>query len=139
MQIAFAWNSESEKELLAMGFEKKEILLKYLEIKPTEENIAASDSFIRRELKPIHFVSTGYWTPQAKEQDSVVQIILTWRYEDCRSFFRKGFKEHEVYIRDKDHGPTVETNKMGDSQFFSMTNPPSKFVTTSYWSPGSGI
>lgn len=139
MQIALAWNPESEKELLELGFKKDQAFLKFIELLPLEENLNMGDREIfglDKTIIPYQFVTVGYYISGNKEKVSTVQIVLNWRNGSEQAFIKRKFELVEIYVRDKNWGPTSEANKKGDEEFFSMTNQPDKFVTTSYWGLG---
>ncbi|MGA9884027.1 MAG: hypothetical protein WBQ34_09940 [Candidatus Acidiferrales bacterium] len=80
-QIAFAWNAECERQLVAKGFKKTEVYLKYTDAPPAEavdaktierihlkhaettgEQIRRGDSeFFHMESPPFMFVTTSWW------------------------------------------------------------------------------
>lgn len=63
-QIALAWSEKSEKELLEMGFKKREV---YMKIAPSgggtseQEKIAGDKQFFGMKNPPFQFVTTSYW------------------------------------------------------------------------------
>lgn len=136
MQIALAWSPESEKELISLGFKKEQCFLKFIELSPLEENLNNGNREIfglDKTIIPYQFITTGYYVSGYKEKISTVQIILAWRNGSEQAFVKRNFKLTEVYVCNKHWGPTSESNRKGDEEFFSMSHQPDKFVTTSYW------
>ncbi|MDY6896286.1 MAG: hypothetical protein SVO01_12860 [Thermotogota bacterium] len=63
IQIALAWSDKCEKEMIEMGFTKREV---YVKSPPfgltTQEQISAGDSeFYMMENPPDQFVTTSWW------------------------------------------------------------------------------
>ncbi|HLE17637.1 MAG TPA: hypothetical protein VI728_05045 [Syntrophales bacterium] len=65
------------------------------------------------------------------------QIVFVWSEESAVELESMGFKKQEVYMKEDSGGPTVEANKKGDAEFFSMKHKPYQFITTSYWGAGA--
>lgn len=71
LQIALCFSEKCEQELLAKGFEKREVYIKQVTMAPkdykgkgtiTEKQIAAGDAdFFSMRHKPHQFVTTSYW------------------------------------------------------------------------------
>ena len=134
MQIAFAWNPESEKELLELGFKKERFFLKFENVSPTEKHISSYEHHLFK-TRPYQFKVCGFfeWDQHGKTKASIVQIIINWRKGIEHEIKNLGLVRSDVYVRDRDRGPTVESNRKGNAQFSAMKNPPRQFITTSYW------
>lgn len=70
LQVAFAWSSESEQEMLAMGFKKQEVYIKQAPSGfPAPDGKTISDhekalgdrEFFGMSRPPFQFVTTSYW------------------------------------------------------------------------------
>ena len=63
VRIALAFSAECEKELIAAGFEKKEVYVSHnVKGKNTEEQISNGDkTFFEMEHPPFQFVTTSWW------------------------------------------------------------------------------
>lgn len=62
-----------------------------------------------------------------------LQLAFAWSPECEEELKKMGFKKQEVYVKDGPIGPSDETRKQGDREFFSMRNPPLQFATTTFW------
>jgi hypothetical protein len=61
-QIAFAWSEETEAELKANGFEKREVYIKNAPPGITSEsNEKGNSEFFRMNYPPFQFITTSYW------------------------------------------------------------------------------
>lgn len=61
-QIAFAWSEETEAELKANGFEKREVYIKTAPPGTTaESNEKGNAEFFRMKRPPFQFITTSYW------------------------------------------------------------------------------
>lgn len=66
-----------------------------------------------------------------------LRIALAWS-ENCeKELLAAGFEKREVYVKVAPPGPTEESNRAGDREFFAMKHPPFQFVTTSWWGMGA--
>lgn len=70
VQIALSWSDDCEKELISMGFEKKEVYIKYYgDSKGCGEHEAISDAcnrngdheFFSMKHSPYQFITTSWW------------------------------------------------------------------------------
>lgn len=67
-----------------------------------------------------------------------IQIALCYSKKCEIELLKKGFKKEEVYIKPVNGGGGVTQRQIaiGDQDFFSMTNRPYQFTTTSWWGVG---
>ena len=62
IQIALVFSPDCEKELLEIGFEKREVYIKSICGGTTQKQIDAGDNeFFRMTHKPYQFVTTSWW------------------------------------------------------------------------------
>jgi hypothetical protein len=59
------------------------------------------------------------------------QIAFAQSKESEKELKKMGFTKREVYIKH-----TSKKKEKGDSEFFSMRNPPYQFCTTNFWGAG---
>lgn len=66
-----------------------------------------------------------------------IQIAFVW-HEACeKELVEMGFAKSTVYTKMVAGGGTTEEQKVaGDHEFFTMSNTPHQFVTTSWWGAG---
>ena len=63
IQIALVWSKDTEKELIKMGFKKREVYTKPapISINTEEEKIAGDNEFFKMQYTPYQFVTTSWW------------------------------------------------------------------------------
>ena len=67
------------------------------------------------------------------------QIALSCSPASEAELKAKGFEKREVYVKYFFAGANSdEAEKLGDRDFFAMKNPPSQFITTSWWGRDNG-
>jgi hypothetical protein len=62
IQVAMTWSEECEKELINMGFNKKEMYIKHAPGATTEESIKKGNAeFFSMRHIPFQFFTTSWW------------------------------------------------------------------------------
>jgi hypothetical protein len=139
--VALSWDTESEVELLAHGFEKMEVWVKYYPtFPPTEIGEARGDAEIwrlrqRPRVTPYQFTTASYW--EGRKKVGIVQVLITLRPDTQEVFEKMGFKKTPVFAKRGAGGPTAEATPEDEQEFLTMEHPPTRWYAKSYWGAGA--
>ena len=136
--VALSWSPESEAELLANGFEKREVYVRYTGHFPisSRKESAEREMFSLRPSTPYQFAVAVCW--ENGEKDQIVQVALCLRPGTEKLLESKGFEKITVLAKCGAAGPTAEAIPKDEQEFLSMKHPPTRWYADSYWGAGLG-